>query len=971
MENANINGFFKTEIYNAKNPAVFNDSGKIWLIIEGKIDIFLVKNKDGVIYGRRRFLFSLSENNFVCGFSSIENGEEYTLIGICSHDASIAEIDRDSVKKFADAGNKELISEYFDNSIVKIFHQIVENKELRRYRTSSDAETMELEKDENFFIENGVKWIKHTSGESQLLGAEEDVFFKTGDDYFPVAQSCYIKSMTDSTIIVKNTDELIDDNAFFDRILSVFAKILTWFLNKSKINDEEDSDRIHKKINQENLILQNSLKSLSEVMNPRSESDESDNDEDIIGVMKLVCKRLNIAFKIPSGVKIDLNSLSSASNLQIRRVVLKDKWYTSDNGLLVGFLESPHSVSQTTTLENKEIPVALIPSASGCYKIYNHSTGKTVKVDAAIANSLKSSAYMFYKPLPDKKLSTKDLFLYVFEGVWKYDLTVMALSGAMGGILNVIFPIITGALFNSVIPSADRSGLIYAGILLFVCICSGMIFQITKVFTMLRIETKMDSSLQAAVWDRLINLPTDFFKKYTSGDLSQRANGIGEIRRAISGGTITSVLAVFFSIFNLILLFFYNSKLAWIAVLLAVALIVVTLILGYKSTAYLRKIVEYEGKISGKLAQIINGIAKFRVSHSEEKAFALWAEDFAKKRKYQYKTDNISSYISILNIIFPLIVSGILFFLVSIGGLENMPVGNFIAFIASYSAFLTALLELSRNFIKSLSIIPLYERALPILETIPERDETKSDPGVLEGNIDFNRVTFRYSSDSPAVLKNITLKIKNGQFVAIVGPSGSGKSTLMRLILGFEKTESGSIAFDGQDISTIDLREVRKQTGVVLQNGKLTADDIFSNIVGSSNDLTLDDAWNAAEMAGLADDIREMPMGMHTIISEGGGTLSGGQRQRLLIARALVKKPKILLFDEATSALDNKTQALICGSIEKLNCTRVVIAHRLSTIINADKIFVLVNGALVEEGTYDELIAKNGFFTELAKRQIA
>jgi len=498
-----------------------------------------------------------------------------------------------------------------------------------------------------------------------------------------------------------------------------------------------------------------------------------------------------------------------------------------------------------------------------------------------------------------------------------------------------------------------------------------MIFQITKVFTMLRIETKMDSSLQAAVWDRLINLPTDFFKKFTSGDLAQRANGIGEIRRAVSGGAITSVLAVFFSIFNLILLFFYDSKLAWIAVLLAVILIFVTLILGIKSTAYLRKIVEYEGKISGKLLQIINGIAKFRTSHSEEKAFALWAEDFAKKRKFQYKSDNILSYVSILNIIFPLVVSTILFFFVSIGGLDKMPVGNFIAFVASYNMFLSALLELSRNFIKSLTIVPLYERALPILETIPERDKTKSDPGVLEGNIDFNRVTFRYSSASPAIIKNISLKIKSGQFVAIVGPSGSGKSTLMRLILGFEKAESGSIAFDGQDISTIDLRKVRKQTGAVLQNGKLTADDIYSNIVGSSSDLTLDDAWSAAETAGLADDIREMPMGMHTVISEGGGTLSGGQRQRLLIARAIVKKPKILLFDEATSALDNKTQALISKSIEKLNCTRVVIAHRLSTIINADKIFVLVNGALVEEGTYEELIAQNGFFTELAKRQIA
>ncbi|HOF00486.1 MAG TPA: NHLP bacteriocin export ABC transporter permease/ATPase subunit [Spirochaetota bacterium] len=967
MENTKISDFFNAKANNVDNPVVFNDPFKIWFIIKGKVDIFLVKIKEGVAYGRRKYLFTLEENSFICGYSSIERGEEYSLIGVGSRDARIAEIDRDSVQKFADAEKNDFVSKFIDNTIIKLYCQIVKNKDQKRYRTLDGAQTMGLEREETVLIEEGVKWIKHTSGESRLLGAD-GVSFKTGDDFFPIPHSYYIKCMADSTIILQNTNETIADNAFFDRILSVFVKILIWFLNKSRMDDEEERERIQKKINLEKQILQSSLKSLSEVMNPRKDSRELDNDEDIIGVMKVVCRRLNMDFKIPPGVKIDLSSLAAASNLQIRKVVLKDKWHTSDNGLLVGFLESAYGASKT---ENQDVPVALIPSARGCYKIYNHSTGKTVKVDAQTAHSLKSTAYMFYKPLPDKKLTTKDLFLYAFEGVWKYDLMVMALSGVFGGILSVIFPIITGALFNSIIPRADRSGLIYMGILLFVCICSGMIFQITKVFTMLRIETKMDSSLQAAVWDRLINLPTDFFKKFTSGDLAQRANGIGEIRRAVSGGAITSVLAVFFSIFNLILLFFYDSKLAWIAVLLAVILIFVTLILGIKSTAYLRKIVEYEGKISGRLLQIINGIAKFRTSHSEEKAFALWAEDFAKKRKFQYKSDNILSYVSILNIIFPLVVSTILFFFVSIGGLDKMPIGNFIAFVASYNMFLSALLELSRNFIKSLTIVPLYERDLPILETIPERDKTKSDPGVLEGNIDFNRVTFRYSSASPAIIKNISLKIKSGQFVAIVGPSGSGKSTLMRLILGFEKAESGSIAFDGQDISTIDLRKVRKQTGAVLQNGKLTADDIYSNIVGSSNDLTLDDAWSAAETAGLADDIREMPMGMHTVISEGGGTLSGGQRQRLLIARAIVKKPKILLFDEATSALDNKTQALISKSIEKLNCTRIVIAHRLSTIINADKIFVLVNGALVEEGTYEELIAQNGFFTELAKRQIA
>jgi ATP-binding cassette subfamily C protein len=300
----------------------------------------------------------------------------------------------------------------------------------------------------------------------------------------------------------------------------------------------------------------------------------------------------------------------------------------------------------------------------------------------------------------------------------------------------------------------------------------------------------------------------------------------------------------------------------------------------------------------------------------------------------------------------------------------EMTTGDFLAFTAAYGVFLGAMQALGDASLSMLKIVPVWERIRPILETLPEVDATKSYPGQLTGAIDISHVSFRYSADGPWILKDVSLKIKAGEFVALVGGSGSGKSTLMRLMLGFETPEMGSIYYDGQDLASLDLRMVRQQLGVVLQESRVLPADIFRNIVGSSS-RTVQDAWDAAEKAGLADDVRAMPMQMHTIISEGGGTLSGGQRQRLMIARAIVHRPKILYLDEATSALDNKTQAIVTESMDKLQATRIVIAHRLSTIVNADRICYLEQGQLKEQGTFKELMEMDGLFAQLAKRQLA
>ncbi len=384
-----------------------------------------------------------------------------------------------------------------------------------------------------------------------------------------------------------------------------------------------------------------------------------------------------------------------------------------------------------------------------------------------------------------------------------------------------------------------------------------------------------------------------------------------------------------------------------------------------------RELFEVRGRLSGLLLQLITGISKFRVASAETRAFVMWSRLFSRQKDLYRKVRLSSNALLVFNAVYPTVCLGLIFFVNTFflhpPKVKLLGTGDLIAFLAAFAQFLLTMLQVSSALIVALSVLPLYERAQPIFSTLPEVDTTKSDPGKLSGEIEISDVSFRYRPDLPLVLRGISLQIRPGQFVAFVGASGGGKSTLLRLLLGFESPESGAIYYDGHDLAGLDTQAVRRQLGVVLQTSQLVSGDIFTNIVGSSA-LNVADAWQAAKMAGLEADIKRMPMGMHTIVEEGGGAISGGQRQRLMIARAIVAKPRILIFDEATSALDNETQRTVSASLEGLQVTRIVIAHRLSTILNADRIYVLGDGVIRQSGTYEELLEQGGLFGELIKR---
>lgn len=656
-----------------------------------------------------------------------------------------------------------------------------------------------------------------------------------------------------------------------------------------------------------------------------------------------------------------LDAICRYSGVRKRKVTLRSdaRWWQQDNGPLLAFRGPGKS------------PVALLPNGHGCYRMVDPEADVVVRMDASHASEIDTEqAWMLYRPFPAKPLAGKEILSFGLRGS-KPDIVLTITYGLAGSLLALLTPILTGMLFGTVIPQSSRSQLVQLAMILLASVIATSGFELARQIVILRLQTRMDMLIQPALIDRLLTLPISFFRTYSSGDLTIRVLGISHIREILSSAVLTAILGFLFGLSNLFLLFYYSGVLALIAAGMTLILIGITAGVSYRQLVLNKEAIAIQGRISGLLGNLLVGIAKIRVTGTERPAFAQWAELFGKERTLAFQSGGYQNILAVTTASFPVVAMAVI--IVSAGSMlsgTKLDSGSFIAFTTAFTSFQISLLQSAMTLIASLNVVPLYERIKPVFETVPEATDTQTQPEKLQGSIEVRNVDFGYAQNSPQVLYDVCLNAKPGEFIAIVGASGSGKSTLLRLLLGFEKPASGTVFYDGIDLSTLNVQGVRRQIGVVMQNGQLQPGFVLQTIIGSST-LTVDDAWEAAKMAGIDEDIRNMPMGMYTIISEGSETISGGQKQRLLIAGALVRKPGIIFFDEATSALDNRTQEVVSESLERLNATRIVIAHRLSTIRNADRIYCLDKGRIAQQGTYEELMAQEGFFRELASRQIA
>lgn len=737
--------------------------------------------------------------------------------------------------------------------------------------------------------------------------------------------------------------------------------------DENAVKEQERLKELSKqRLRNDSWQLHNSLSEFVRVIHPHTPkvTFEDVAVDPIYYAFRLVCEASKIK-AVPihevSGNKtenLDVDYLARVSQINIREVILADQWWKQDNGPILAYFEEDGR------------PAALIPRGPASYVLQDVKNGKTYKVNEKTAELLRPHGVIFYRPFPAKKINLVDLMKFAMEGAWKQDAFTALAVALIGALIGLIVPKVTQQIFDVYIPGGEVNQLAQIGLLLVGFLFGKALFDLCRGLAMLRIEGKMESSVQSAVWDRLLALPVGFFKDYTAGELAMRTFGIAQIRSMISGAMTSTVMTGVFSVLYIFQIFKYGKDLAKYAIVMILLLMAVSYFFGRAQMKYEKDFLSITNRTGGLILQLFNGVAKFRVAGAENRAFKQWADLFTESRKLNYRKETITTLITTITTAAPLIFN-LVFYIVAVKKGVELQAGTFIAFTTAFGGLSGGMISIINTVIQINVIKPTYEMSKPILDALPEYDEMQEDPGQIQGAIRVSNVSFRYEEDGPLILKNINLEIKEGEYVAIVGPSGSGKSTLFRMLLGFERPEAGQVYYDNKDLATVNVREVRRQMGVVMQNAQLMSGDIYSNIIGANTKLNMDDANRAIKMAGMEEDLAQMPMGLHTVVSEGATTLSGGQRQRLLIARAIVNNPKILYFDEATSALDNKTQKVVQESLDGLESTRVVIAHRLSTIINCDRIIVIDKGEITEEGNYEVLMAKGGTFYEMAQRQLA
>jgi NHLM bacteriocin system ABC transporter ATP-binding protein len=678
----------------------------------------------------------------------------------------------------------------------------------------------------------------------------------------------------------------------------------------------------------------------------------------LVAAFSVVADRLGVPLANLPRVDLRQKTLPQLARLTgfgFRRVLLRDEWWRRDNGPLIGhFAET-------------RMPVALLPDGRGRTWLVD-GNGET-RITEEIAGALEPEAVTFYRPPPPEIRSLPGLAKLIFRG-GRGDLTAIVAMGLLGSFIGTLTPIATGFLFEWVVPRAELGALaaVIGGLAL--AALGVACFDLVKAIALVRLESRMEAGLQPLIMQRLLSLPVGFFRNFGTGDLTDRVLAIQRIRHLIAGTTITSLLSGGFALISLGVILFFSPILALLSIGLVTLAALVTATLAIAQLRHEREAVRLGGREDGLVLQFVQGISKLRVSAAEARMFGLWAEIFAERRSALVRGQGYANLRATFYGCYPIIAT-LLLYRVAAGSLgpNGLSLGAFLAVSSAFGQLLAAMMAAGASLAGVLGALPLFERLKPVVTTEPERQEDKSDPGAITGAIELSRLSFRYAPEAPLVLDDVSLRIEPGQFAAIVGPSGSGKSTLQRLLLGFETAESGDILYDGQPIGNLDTSALRRRIGVVLQSARVMSGSIYENITAGLP-YSLDEAWDAARMAGLAADIEAMPMGMHSVLMEGASTLSGGQLQRLMIARALIGKPQVLILDEATSALDNVSQAVVTESLNRLHATRIVIAHRLSTIRDADRIFVMERGRLVESGGFEELMAGDGTFAALARRQL-
>jgi len=678
-------------------------------------------------------------------------------------------------------------------------------------------------------------------------------------------------------------------------------------------------------------------------------------------VMSVLCKKAGIKIADYSKVKaccgreLSVEDIARVSHFPYRRLTLENNWYKKELGYMLVYL-------------GKEAePAALIPRGRRGYYIIREGK-KPEKLTKDVAAECLPEAYVIYRPFPSGGADRKALTEFVIKSIQKRDIIAAAVLTVISSLIGLLIPTLNQRLYDQYIPEGDKSLILKVGVLIIAFMLGNICFSVIKSLCTFRLFNRVKYEVQAAMFYRVFELPQDFLNKYESADLGERIMELGLIAERVVNLAVTLSFSAVMMLFYLVRMLTYSVKLTVISLIVEIIMAVLICILAGRRAKNQAEISRLRGRSQSVMFQLISGIDKIRVSGIEDRALYEYMKPFTREQELSRENTILDRKTTLLSMAGGNLVT-LLMYLITYNQTE-ISMGQYVAFASAFGVVAGGINEVANGIVSMKLIKPVYERVREIIEEPPEINEAKKLPQEITGDIKIDHVTFSYGENLPRIMDDLSLHIKSGEYVGIVGTSGCGKSTLLKLLLGFIKPNQGSIYYDNQDMTSLDIRELRKKFGVVLQKGELITGTILENITLTAKSADINDVIQVVQAVGLAEDIARMPMNLNTVVSENSSTISGGQKQRILIARALMNNPRILLFDEATSALDNVTQHMVGEVLDAMGATRIVIAHRLSTIKSCDRIIVLDKGKIAEEGSYEELMKKQGMFFKLASRQI-
>lgn len=701
---------------------------------------------------------------------------------------------------------------------------------------------------------------------------------------------------------------------------------------------------------------------------------QSKTQNNLYDAVSILCKKSDInlcsydTVVESCGKRFTIEDLARVSHFMVREVRLGREWYKKSYGNLLAYKKQQ---------DEFETPIACVSCNDKGYVEYNILEGTISKITSSNSRNYSKTAYMIYKTFPNKHLGLRDLISYCSKGISSKDMLAIMFLSLIIMSIGLWIPYLTQVIYDKYIYYSDATIIYQIGMVALAFTLGRLMFDIFSRLIIYKNSNRMEMLVQSAAFDRLFNLKTNLYSRYETSDLLKRTLSITDISTGVFEEVIISSFVHFFCIVYLVQMFKYSKQLTWMGLLIIFIGLVLSILITFIQTKYKKRMIELNTKASSIMYQAIMEISKIKILSATNRVLSKYIKEKAKAKEIDMKFETLASSDNCIHL-FLATLSTIIFYKITFMNQLDISVGELLAFISTFNLLFFSVRKLEKNFTKLLQIQPLYEKAKLLFIETPETMDGSRFVGSLEGKVELSNVSFRYALNEPMVISNISLTINKGEYIGIVGSSGCGKSTLLKLLLGFESTTSGKIYYDDMDLDTLDKRELRKCLGVVLEDGQLITGSIYENIVITSS-VTNKEQYReevkrvkqTIKMVGLEEDIKQMPMGLETVIDEHGGTISDGQRQRILIARAIFNYPSIIYFDEATSVLDNINQALISENLAKLKSTRIVIAHRLSTVINCDRIIVMDKGQIIESGTYDELIKLKGMFYELSKRQIA